>query len=240
MSKDRQRAEKLLNVARQAASGKEIEGLFRTSRPVMHDFAQMPWRKRPWVLNAPEVKSSPWRKLLVGALSVFSIDSLGSKPPFTPEDKVARQRAFLEDNSVAGDKGSDRIGHFFGPARSIAADLFVATMPRSKARVLSLLCVTHDELMLLHVPETYRLKHYANAVEVGWRVERAASTWTRNSNGARVMPKVQFGFTDGSWMTLHTEPVEGMPSLTDVFPDILPPDQPIPPHPDYPAPEPKK
>lgn len=239
MAKARQRAEKLIEVARTAAEGRTVEGLFRTSRPVMQGFAQIPWRKRPWVLNAPEVKASPVNKILTGALSVFAIDSLGGKPPFTPEEEAASLRAFLEQDSLA-EKGGSGAGEFFGPAGSIAADLFTASMPRSKARVLCLLCVTDEELMFLYVPETCRLKHYAGAVEVGWRIRHSASAWTRNSDGARVMPQVQYGFTDGSWMTFHTEPVEGMPSLTDVFPDIIPPDRPIPPHPDYPAPEPKK
>lgn len=240
MAEDEERAEKLLKAARETTEGKEIQGLFRIDRPVMDGFMKIPWRKRPWVLNSPEVRSTPLRKAFVLALSVISLDSLGGNSPFTSDDSAAKERASLERASHEPKNAASQSAYYFGPAHSAAADLFIATQPRSKTRVLSLLCVTRDELLLLHVPDTRRLPHYANAVDVGWRVDRRELAWTRAIDRRPVMPRLQYGFLDGSWMTLFTEPVAGMPTLPQVLPGILPPEQPIPSNPNYPAPEPKK
>ncbi|MFC4497660.1 hypothetical protein ACFPA8_26370 [Streptomyces ovatisporus] len=240
MAEEEERAKKLLQAAREATEGKEIQGLFRIDRPVMAGFMKTPWRKRPWVLSSPEVRSTPLRKALVLTLSVIALDSLGGQSPFTPGDSAAKERASLERGSHSPKNAANQSAYYFGPAHSVAADLLIAAQPRSKTRVLSLLCVTRDELLLLHVPDTRRLQHFANAVDVGWRVGRRELEWTRAIDGRPVMPRMQYGFTDGSWMTLFTEPIAGMPVLSQVFPDIIPPDQPIPSNPNYPAPESEK
>ncbi|SCK56616.1 hypothetical protein H181DRAFT_05275 [Streptomyces sp. WMMB 714] len=240
MAQDVKRAEKLLQAAQEATEGKEIQGLFRIDRPVMAGFMKTPWRKRPWVLSSPKVRSTPLRKALMLILGIIALDSLGGKPPFNSDDSAAKERASLERGSHNPKNAANQSAYYFGPAHSVAAELLIATQPRSKTRVLSLLCVTRDELLLLHVPDTRRLQYFANTVDVGWYVDRRQLEWTRAIDSRPVMPRTQYGFTDGSWMTLFTEPVAGMPVLSRVFPGVIPPDQPIPSNPNYPAPESEK
>lgn len=241
MAEEESRPEKLRQAALKATGGREPTGLFRVSRTVVGAARETPWRQRPWVLTGPEVPHAPLRKIFVVLLSILAFDWPDGKIRFSDERIAVRERAELRKasgkrQSVATEESS----LYFGPAGSTAAQLLVATLPRSRTRVMSLLCVTSEEILLLHVPDTYRKKHFAAAVDVGWRIDRGQLAWTRNTSGKAAMPKIQYGFADGSWMTLHTAPVERHPELTDVFPGTLTKQDLIPPNANYPEPEPSK
>ncbi|MDI3388216.1 hypothetical protein QIS99_18690 [Streptomyces sp. B-S-A8] len=241
MAESQTRPANLLKAALEATGGAGFEGLFFASRPYMRDKETPPWRQRPWVLRDSKVKPARLFKAFIVALSVISLEWAHYGLKFSSDENAAENRAFLERNSkeFASKSGDDSLGHFFGKEQSAAAGLLVASLPRSKARVLSLLCFTRDEIMLLHVPQTFRLKYFANVVEIGWRIDRNKLEWTRTSS-RKGTPYIQYGFTDGSWMTFVTTPVDGQPAFTDLLPHTLTREDPIPPHPDYPAPEPKK
>ncbi|OEV09791.1 hypothetical protein [Streptomyces nanshensis] len=243
MPEEKSRPEKLWEAALKATGGREPTGLFRVDRPVMGmgNSRDTPWRQRPWVLTGPEVAWAPLRKILVVALRIVSFDVPDRKIQFSNENIGASERAKLvRKSNKPQDVAIEESSRYYGPADSTAAQLLVASLPRSKTRVMSLLCVTSDELLLLHVPDTYRKKRFANAVDIGWRCDRRLLEWTRNISAKRPLPKIQYGFTDGSWMTLHTAPVEGRPAFTDVFPHTLTKQDPIPPNANYPEPEPSK
>lgn len=234
MAKVDSRTQRLRDAARRG-SGSEPVSLFRVDRPVMGGNRETPWMQRPWVLSQPEVRRAPLRKLLVIAIRVLSLDLSVGKIRFTSETIAARERSELARSATKKQNGATELAsRYFGPARSIAAQLLVASLPRSKARVMNLLCVTDDEVVLLHVPDTYREKYFANAVDVGWRLDRKKLEWTRDIESKDVFPEIQYGFTDGSWMTLRTNSIQGLPSFTDVFPDTLTKKDPIPPSDNYP------
>ncbi|MDI3418062.1 hypothetical protein [Streptomyces luteolus] len=235
------RPAKLFNAALEATGGVAVDGLFYVTRPVMSDLLVTPWRQRPWVLSDSRVKSARLLKALNIALNALLLEWTSSKILYSSDKGAARERASLErkSNKRVTKSTDDSLGFFFGKEKSAAAGLLVASLPRSKARVLSLLCFTRDEIMLLHVPQTFRSKYFANVAEIGWRIDRNELEWTRISS-RKGTPYMQYGFADGSWMTFITTPVDGQPAFTDLFPHTLTREDPIPPHPDYPAPEPKK
>ncbi|SCK30968.1 hypothetical protein [Streptomyces sp. WMMB 322] len=242
MAEANSRPEKLRAAALKATDGRQPSGLFRVSRAVVHDSLETPWKQRPWVLSGPGVKRAPLRKLFVIAVRTLTFDWPVRKIQFSDEKIAAKERA---ESARASNKpqadAARQAGLYFGTANSTAAQLLVATLPRSKTRVMNLLCVTADDTMLLHIPDTYRKKHFANAVDIGWRIDRKQLEWTRDISGkGGSMREVQYGFADGSWMTLYTESVESMPGLTDVFPHTLTKEDPIPPNANYPEPELRK
>lgn len=241
MAEEESRPDKLRQAALKATGGREPVGLFRVGRTVVYDSLETPWRQRPWVLTGPESKRAPLRKIFVVTVRTLTLDWPSRRIEFSDEQIAASERARLRRASKKRQSSSTQQATlYFGPAGSTAARLLVATLPRSKTRVMSLLCVTAEEILLLHVPDTYRKKHFAAAVDVGWRLDRGQLAWIRNTSGKAAMPQIQYGFTDGSWMTLYTAPVDGHPKLTDVFPGTLTREDPIPPNANYPEPEPSK
>ncbi|HWM39394.1 MAG TPA: hypothetical protein VNS49_19985 [Streptomyces sp.] len=205
----------------------------------MPDSLQTPHRQRPRVLEQQGVKRAPLRKLgdLLGRTLI--LDFLGPKKSIHfktgPEVRADSRRR------STGTSNLDEVSClFFGAAESQAGRLLVASLPRSKANVQHLLCVTETEIKLLHVPRTKRLKYYANAVEIGWRADRKDLEWTRSTASKHGNQGIQYGFTDGSWIALPTYSLAGQIDFTDVFPQTLTKEDPIPLNANYPEPEPKK
>ncbi len=205
----------------------------------MPDSLQTPYRQRPRVLYQHGVKRAPLRKLgdLLTRVLILDIPGIKKSVRF-PSDQEARAES---QRRSTGTSSLDEISClFFGPAESEAGRLLVASLPRSKANVQHLLCVTANELKLLHVPRTKRMKYYANAVETGWRTDRRHLEWVRSTASKHGNQGIQYGFTDGSWVTFPTHSLVGQTEFTQVFPRVLTKEDPIPSNPNYPAPEPKK
>lgn len=205
----------------------------------MPESLETPYRQRPRVLEQQEVKRAPLRKLgdLLGRTLI--LDILGPKKSIYfktgPEVRADSRRRSTGTSSL------DEVSClFFGAAESQAGRLLVASLPRSKANVQHLLCVTKAEVKLLHVPRTKRLKYYANVVDIGWRADRKDLEWTRSTAWKHGNQGIQYGFTDGSWITFPTHSLFGQIHFTDVFPHTLTKEDPIPPNANYPEPEPGK
>ncbi|RAJ69089.1 hypothetical protein K378_01978 [Streptomyces sp. Amel2xB2] len=185
------------------------------------------------------MKAAPFHKLGDVLARVLTLDFLGPKKSIrfkTGADVRADNRS-----RSTGTSSLDEVSSlFFGAEDSHAGRLLVASLPRSKANVQHLLCVTRTRVKLLHIPRTKRLKYYANAVEVGWQADREDLEWTRSTAWEHGNQGIQYGFTDGSWITLPTFSLAGQIDFTDVFPHTLTKQDPIPPNANYPEPEPSK
>ena len=237
MTADTARADKLVQAAQDASPGQEIHGLFLVQTPELHDTLVPPRRQRPRVLQQSEVSSAPWSKVgnFLGTLLTldFKPPKKSLKLPSSVEARAGMRR------KSTGTSNLDEVGcHAFGAEGSHASQLLVAAFPRSNASVQMLLCVTANDLKLLYVPYARRMRHYANVVEVGAQVDRRALEWTRSTAWKRGNQGIQYGFTDGSWVSFFTFAVAGQPDFTDVFPQTLTKEDPIPPNANYPEPEP--
>lgn len=223
----------------QAAKLRRLIGEFTAGEPVRGLYAiqkddslgpEVPWRMRPRVLEGKQRPGSVLRRPLAAFATLLGrggnwpkLSDTGVLKPWTDE-----QREELCQKSTVRRADWESACEQFGHWESIGGALVRAIQSRSKTRFRNYLVVTDDSLFVVHVQSGYRVKSFANSGEVGWRIGRGRLAWTRDANRKLSANGVQLGFTDGSWMSLFPGPVSGSPEFTQLFPETLPREQPIP------------
>ncbi len=217
------RAEKVSSWATHFSNGEQVRGLFAFG-DAGHSLISN--KRRIEILHGYERSGSGLRRLLISLLEGLGGPPAGedTRRPTTPEE-----RAKLQQKSTKRTIGWIRACWHFGDWDSTAGQLLVASQPKSRSRFASYLAVTPTKLLVFHVLNATRSANFGSAAEANWTIPIQQLTWTRDSRDKLNDGGLQLGFADGSWMTLVAAAVHGFPDYGEVFPEILPRTQPIPP-----------
>lgn len=230
MPREAERAVKLRELASRFTNGEVIRGMFAIQKDDSLG-PEVPWRRRPRVLKGEERPGSVLRCPIAAFGTLLARGGrwprLLDSPHLQPWTNERREE--LRRSSTSKYSGDEHACQQFGPWESLSGTLVRAVQARSRTRFRNFLVATDESLFVLHAQSGLRLKHFANAGEAGWRIERHLLEWTRDTRRKLAANGYQLGFSDGSWMSLHARPVYGYPEFTGIFPRTLPRREPIPP-----------
>lgn len=183
--------------------------------------------RRPKILVGHERSGSALRRAVAWPFRLLT----GSSPQSWDNRRRSspEEREKLRQNSTSSRPGDITACWQFGSLDSMGGQLLVATQAKSKTRFMSFLAVTEERILVIYVQDAGRTANLAKIAESGWRQDRRNVEWTRDTRRKLERGGYQFGFADGSWMTLDAEPARGFPEFRGVFPDALRVTDPIPP-----------
>lgn len=218
--------EKVTAWAEEFAQGERLVGLFAVADGPDAEI-QVSSSRQPKILVGHERSSSALRRAVAWPFNLLTGRS--SQPYDTKRPSTPDEREKLRQNSTSARPGHITDSWQFGSWESMGGQLLVATQASSKTRFMSFLAVTEKRLVMFYVQDASGVEAFAKVAESGWQQDRRNVQWTRDTRRKLDRGGYQFGFTDGSWMTLNAESALGFPEFQEVFPGTLKVTDPIPP-----------